>query len=68
MAGEVGYESLIGIDVVILRSDEFDMLDPTPAVYKHAEVLGSCDALRLDFAGKIGEHIYPWFGGAIVGR
>ena len=66
VAGEVGYESLVSVDVVVLRGDEFDVLASTTAIYKHAEVLGSSDALRIDFAGKIREYIHPWFGGAIV--
>ena len=68
MAGEVGYESLVGVDVVVLRSDEFNVLATTPAVYEHTEVLGSGDTLRFDLAGEIGEYIHPWFGRAIVGR
>ena len=68
VAGEVGYESLVSIDVVVLRGDEFNVLATTPAVHEHAEVLGSGDTLCFDFAGEICEHVRPWFGRAIVGR
>ena len=66
VAGEVGYESLVSIDVVVLRGDEFNVLATAPAVHEHAEVLGTGDTLCFDFAGEICEHVDPWFGRTIV--
>ena len=68
VACEVGYKSLVSIDVVVLRGDEFNVLATTPAVHEHAEVLGTGDTLCFDFAGEICEHVCPWFSRAIVNR